>query len=93
MKLEPILTEKSLRDAKEGRYTFRVDPGLTKHKIRKLVEEVFGVHVTKVRTIKEKGEVKRTVFGKKRVITPKKKAIVTLKEKEKIDLFEEIKSK
>jgi large subunit ribosomal protein L23 len=86
--LEPIITEKSTKLADEGKYTFRVDIGQTKFQIKKLIEDVFGVHVTNVRTARIAGERKRTAQGRKRVVMPFKKAIVTLKEKEKIDLFE-----
>ena len=88
MKLEPVITEKSTRLAEEGKYTFRVNIGLNKFKIKKIIEEVFGVHVTSVKTIKERGETKKNFRGRIRVIKPQKKAIVTLGEKEKIDLFE-----
>ncbi len=88
MKIIPVLTEKSLAQAKEGNYTFWVDRKLNKNQIRKLIEEVFGVQVTRVRTINVRGEIKRTFRGRKIVIKPRKKAIVTLKGKEKIDLFE-----
>jgi large subunit ribosomal protein L23 len=87
-KLKPILTEKSLSLAKKGKYTFWVNTHLNKHQIRKLVSEVFEVTVKKVRTINVAGEKSRTLKGKKKVIRPKKKAIVTLAEKQKIDLFE-----
>lgn len=91
IKIEPVLTEKSMKDAKDGKYTFRVPRGFNKYKIRELVEKTFGVNVTKVRTMREAGEIKRLMTGKTRIIKPRKKAIVTLKEKEKIDLFEEVK--
>ncbi len=91
MKLEPIITEKSMNNAKEGKYTFRVGRSLNKIQIKKLIEETFGVHVTDVKTIRSRGGVKRTPQGRKRIIQPAKKAIVTLKDKEKIDLFEESK--
>ena len=88
MKLEPILTEKSLSKAKKGNYTFWVDRKLNKHQIKKLVSEVFDVVVVKVRTINVAGEKKKNNKGKIKVVKPRKKAMVTLKEKEKIDLFE-----
>ncbi len=88
MKLTPVLTEKSLDQAKDGNYTFLVDTKLNKYQIRKLVSEVFGVNVTRVRTLKVPGEIKKTTKGKNRIILPQKKAIVTLTGKEKINLFE-----
>ncbi|OGM11606.1 50S ribosomal protein L23 [Candidatus Woesebacteria bacterium RBG_16_34_12] len=88
MKLEPILTEKSLEEAKKGKYSFWIDKGLTKSKIRKTIGDVFGVTVKKVRTVNFAQEIKKTYLGRKKIIKPRKKAIVTLAEKEKIDLFE-----
>lgn len=88
MRIIPVLTEKSLDRAKEGNYTFWVDRRLNKNQIRILVEETFGVHVVRVRTMNVRGEIKRTSRGRKTIIKSRKKAIVALKEKEKIDLFE-----
>lgn len=88
MKLEPVVTEKSLELSKKGKYTFKVEVGLRKHQIKKLIEDVFAVHVKNIWTINMKSENKRTLQGRKRRIMPSKKAIVTLAEKEKIDLFE-----
>ena len=88
MKLEPIITEKTTNLAKKGEYTFRIAKNMNKYKIKELVEKTFGVHVERVKTISLAGEVKKTIQGRKKVIKPGKKAIVKLKEKEKIDLFE-----
>lgn len=88
MKLKPVLTEKSLDEAKNGNYTFLVDNKLNKYQIRGLISEVFGVNVTRVRTMKVPGEIKKTPQGKNRIILPQKKAVVTLTGKEKINLFE-----
>lgn len=88
MILKPVMTEKSLELAKKGKYTFKVKVGLGKHQIKKLIEDVFGVHVTSVRSMNIRGETRRALSGRKRKIMPSKKAIVTLAEKEKIDLFE-----
>jgi large subunit ribosomal protein L23 len=93
MKLQPVLTEKSLQEAKRGNYIFFVDRNLTKPQIEKLVNEVFGVTVSKVRTLNLRRIVKKTITGRKKVIPAQKKAIVTLSGKDKIDLFEEKSSK
>ncbi len=87
-KLIPVLTEKSLEEAKKGNYTFWVDRGWNKFKIKRIVDEVFGVNAVKVRTINYVGRIKKDFRGKKKVIKPRKKAMVTLKGKEEIDLFE-----
>ncbi len=89
MKIIPVLTEKSLDEAKKGNYTFWVEKGLDKSQIKKVVENIFAVHATKVRTINYRGGEKRNFRGKTQVVKARKKAIVTLSGKEKIDLFEE----
>ena len=88
MKLLPLLTEKSLNEAKKGNYTFWVDMGMNKAQIKKAVEEIFGVNVSRVRTMNYKGRREKNFKGRIRRISPRKKAMVTVGEKEKIDLFE-----
>lgn len=88
MNIEPVITEKTTKLAEEGKYTFRVNSGLNKFQIKKLIEDVFKVHVTGVHTQKIGGHTKKNLKGKIRVNLPFKKAIVSLKEKEKIELFE-----
>ena len=86
--ISPVLTEKSYENAKKGTYTFYVPVSATKNKIRDLISKIFKVQVKSIRTIKIKGEIKKTLRGKKRTIKPRKKALVTLAEGEKIDLFD-----
>lgn len=93
MKLKPILTEKSLSLAKDGKYSFWIDKNLIKSQIKKAVENVFAVHVTSVRTIKYKGGIKTNLRKRKIKVPERKKTIITLKEGEKIDLFETKKKK
>ncbi|KKS96129.1 MAG: 50S ribosomal protein L23 [Microgenomates group bacterium GW2011_GWC1_43_13] len=87
--IKPIFTEKSLKAAKLGNYTFRVEPRMDKKKIAAEVAEIFGVTVTGVRTIKTGGEKGRNARGRNFSVKASKKAIITLKEGEKIDIFEE----
>ena len=84
----PVVTEKtnSLRE-EANQYVFEVDPDATKIDVRHAVESIFSVRVTNVRTINVRGKVKRfkRTFGKR----PNwKKAIVTLRDGDAIDLFE-----
>ena len=72
-----------------GRYTFSVDPHLRKPEIRKVVEKIFGVHVVSIQTSKIGGHEKRNIKGYRQTVLAEKRARVTLKEKESIDLFEE----
>lgn len=83
----PVVTEKSMALLGENKYTFIVDLKANKVEIKKAVEELFKVKVRKVRTMRYKGKLRRVrnVLGR----TPDfKKAIVTLKEGDKIELFE-----
>lgn len=87
MKLKPILTEKSMKEAGGGLYSFWVPVGLTKHQIKELIGETFGVNVTKVRTQSRRACVRTTLTRKKMTLASRKKALVTLAGKQTIDLF------
>ncbi len=93
MKVTPILTEKSLNIAKEGKYTFTLDVGLNKLEIAKLINSIYAVHVKTVRTLNYKSGGKKNVRGRKVKIKAFKKAVVTLAKDEKIDAFEVKKGK
>jgi large subunit ribosomal protein L23 len=70
-----------------GQYSFEVHPGANKIEIKKAIEEIFSVRVTSVRTIRMPGKKKR--MGRFEGKRPDwKKAVVTLKEGETIELFE-----
>ncbi len=88
MKIKPVISEKSLEEAKNGFYTFKVNKSLNKHKIRQLIEKTFGVKVDEVKTMNVKAREKKTIWGKTKRVLAVKKAIVTLKGKDKIDVFE-----
>lgn len=87
MKVKPLLTEKSLADAKKGWYTFKISENLDKSEIKKLINRLFGVHTTKLRTANYHSSQKRSLSGKTKTVTGYKKAIVKLSENEKIDIF------
>ncbi|SRR5258708_34295955 len=89
MKLIPVLTEKSMKLAKESGYTFFLPMSLNKTEIKNIVEKSFGVHVINVRTLSLKGGTKKSARGQMQKIKASKKTIVFLKDGEKIDLFEE----
>jgi large subunit ribosomal protein L23 len=84
--LAPVISEKSYGLLDENKYTFIVAPGSNKTQIKQAVEAVFGVKVTGVNTINRQGKRKRTKTGfGKRANT--KRAIVTLAEGDRIDIF------
>jgi large subunit ribosomal protein L23 len=86
--IKPIISEKSMDDAKEKKYTFKVATNANKTQVRHAVEEIFGVDVDRVNIMNVKGKVKR--MGKNVGMTAaSKKAIVILTEKSKeIEFFE-----
>ena len=84
--LEPVITEKAaLAEEKQSKFAFKVHVQATKPQIKACVEKLFNVHVTSVNTLNRKGKWRRV-----RVQAGKtaawKKAIVTLKAGEKIDI-------
>ena len=84
--VRPVVSEKSYGLLDEGKYTFIVAPDANKSEIRHAVEEVFRVKVTGVNTLNRQGKRRRTRHGwGKRVDT--KRAIVTLAEGDRIDIF------
>jgi large subunit ribosomal protein L23 len=92
--ISPLITEKMTNiSTNEGKYGFLVTPKANKIQIAKAVEEKFNVHVIDVKTINHRGKMK-TQFRKSGRFTGKtagfKKAIVTLKEGETIELYEEV---
>lgn len=89
MTMKPVFTEKSLKEAKNGNYTFRVDSGMNKKQIAAKIAELFGVKVTGVRTTKVGPEKGRNAKGRRFSNAAVKKAIVMLKSGDKIDIFEE----
>lgn len=86
--LRPVLTEKSYDQMADRRYAFEVAMGANKVEIKKAVEQIFGVKVAKVNTMRTMGKLKRQ--GRTQGRTPEvKKAYVTLTEDSKtIEFFE-----
>lgn len=86
--IRPIVTEKSMNGTTMKMYTFEVAKNANKIEIKKAVEELFGVKVSKVNTLKVRGRLRRQ--GKTQGYTSSwKKAYVTLKEDSKgIEFFE-----
>jgi large subunit ribosomal protein L23 len=87
--LEPVVSEKSYGLLDEGACTFKVHPDANKIQIRQAIESIFDVRVLKVTTANRKGKRKRNrralTYGRR---PDTKRAIVTLVEGDRIDLFE-----
>ena len=81
------LTEKSNKLSSEfGQYTFEVAPTATKYTVREAVEQTFKVTVTRVNIQNVIGKPRRSRRGQPGRTSDFKKAIVTLKEGDKIEL-------
>lgn len=86
--IEPVVTEKTSSQGEAGRrVVFRVDPRATKPAIKQAVEQVYGVNVEAVRTANYLGKKKR-VTGHIGTRAQTKKAYVTLRSGQTIDLVE-----
>ncbi len=83
--LSPVITEKSTILSENNQVVFEVPVTATKPDIKEAVEKLFNVSVTAVNTIKVKGKTKRFrgIAGRRKDI---KKAIVTLKDGDEIDI-------
>lgn len=84
----PVITEKSMNEMADKKYTFVVDINATKTQVKDALEEIFKVKVDKVNTIRMLGKMKRQ--GRYEGRRPSyKKAIVKLKSDSKpIEFFE-----
>ncbi|HEU5078092.1 MAG TPA: 50S ribosomal protein L23 [Opitutaceae bacterium] len=82
-----LLTEKTNKlSAELGQYTFEVSKNSTKHTIAAAVEQAFKVTVTRVNVQNYRGKNKRSRTGRPSTTSDYKKAIVTLKAGDKIEL-------
>ena len=58
--VRPVITEQSMADVADKKYVFQVAIDANKTEIKAAVEEIFGVKVAKINTIRMQGKVKRT---------------------------------
>ncbi len=85
--VRPLISERSMLDIEQGKYTFVVHRRANKFQIRQAIEELFGVKVEKVNTMRMLGKMRR--MGAFQGRRPNwKKAIVKLAPGQEIDVFE-----
>ncbi|HIU35741.1 MAG TPA: 50S ribosomal protein L23 [Candidatus Fimenecus excrementigallinarum] len=86
--LRPVITEESMAGQALKKYTFQVAKDATKPEVKAAVEQLFGVKVQKVNTIRVRGHLRR--YGRFEGYTASwKKAVVTLTEDSKtIEFFD-----
>ena len=85
--IKPVVTEKSVDLMQENKYCFKVAKDANKIEIKKAIEEIFKVTVVNVNTVNVHGKMKR--MGRTQGMTASwKKAVVTLREGDSIEVFE-----
>ncbi len=92
---KPLLTEKATADSENNnRFTFVVDHKVNKLQIKAAIEELYGVSIEKVRTMRYGGGKAKRKFTARGVVDQRvslwKKAIVTVAEGETIDVYDNI---
>ena len=83
--LSPIITEKSTNISEQNKIIFKVPSKANKKNLKTSIEKIFKVNVTKINIINKRNRIK-TTRGKKIKIKGYKKAIITLKKGQNIDL-------
>ena len=83
--VSPLVTEKSTNLSEQNKVVFKVPSGANKINLKKNIEKIFKVNVTKINIINKQNRIKIT-RGKKVRVSGFKKAIVTLKKGQSIDL-------
>ena len=87
--LRPVITEQSMESVADKKYVFQVAIDADKTQIKAAVEEIFGVKVAKVNTVRMQGKMKRTGAYPMGRRSAYKKAVVTLTADSKtIEFFE-----
>ena len=83
--LSPLVTEKSTNLSEQNKIVFRVPTKANKKNLKTNIEKIFKVNVTKINIINKQNRTKLT-RGKKVKVSGFKKAIITLKKGQNIDL-------
>ncbi len=83
--LSPIVTEKSTNLSEQNKIVFKVPNSSSKTNLKKNIEKIFKVNVTKINIINKQSK-KKITRGRKVMVQGYKKAIITLKKGQTIDL-------
>ena len=83
--ISPLVTEKSTNLSEQNKITFKVNAKANKKNLKANIEKIFKVNVTKINIVNKKTRIKST-RGKKVRVKGFKKAIITLKKGQNIDL-------
>lgn len=88
--IKPVLTEKSYDDIAMKKYTFIVDTRANKTQIKNAVEEVFGVKVKNVNTLRQIGKMKRQGYTRGRRPETKKAFVTLTSDSKTIEFFDSL---
>ena len=83
--ISPFVTEKSTNLSEQNKIVFKVPSSANKENLKKNIEKIFKVNITKINIINKKKRIKMT-RGRKVKVSGFKKAIITLKKGQSIDL-------
>ena len=83
--ISPVITEKSSNMSTQNKIVFKVRDDANKKTLKKNIEKIFKVNVTKINIVNKQNRIKLT-RGRKVKISGYKKAIITLKKGQSIDL-------
>ena len=83
--LNPLITEKSTKLSEMNKVIFKVNSSADKKTVKKSIEKIFKVNVVKINIINKQSRIK-IARGKKATVRGYKKAIITLKKGQNIDL-------
>ena len=86
--IKPIITEQSMEATEEKKYVFQVAMDANKIEIKKAIEEIFGVKVEKVNTIRMEGKMKRQGMTMGRRPSWKKAMVKLTADSKTIEFFE-----
>ena len=86
--IKPVITEQSMEATEEKKYVFQVANDANKIEIKKAVEEIFGVKVEKVNTIRMEGKMKRMGATMGRRASWKKAMVKLTADSKTIEFFE-----
>lgn len=85
--IRPVITEQSMTDSAEKKYTFIVDPRANKTQIKNAVQEIFSVKVAKVNTMNYDGKKKRMGRNVGKTASFKKAVVTLTKASKEIEFF------
>ena len=83
--ISPLVTEKSTNLSEQNKIVFKVPTGANKKNLKQSIEKIFKVNVTKINILNKKSRI-RIARGRKVKVSGFKKAIITLKKGQSIDL-------